>query len=75
MKVKLFLIIIVLFIAVFQFVSTPHSFPPESEIQKKGCCSTHGGVCGCEGGRIKCCDGSFSPSCRCATDTDRNDIQ
>ena len=32
---------------------------------QRGCCSWHGGVCGCEGGRKVCCDGSLSPSCRC----------
>jgi len=31
----------------------------------RGCCSHHQGVCGCEGGRAKCCDGSLSPSCGC----------
>jgi hypothetical protein len=31
----------------------------------RGCCSWHGGVCGCAGGRAKCCDGSLSPSCGC----------
>jgi hypothetical protein len=32
---------------------------------KRGCCSHHGGVCGCSTGRQVCCDGSFSPSCTC----------
>lgn len=32
----------------------------------QGCCSHHGGVCGCSGGRQSCCDGSLSPSCTCA---------
>ena len=35
------------------------------EIARGGCCSHHGGVCGCSGGRIVCCDGVFSPSCDC----------
>lgn len=35
------------------------------ELQKSGCCSYHGGVCGCEGGRAKCCDGTLSPTCGC----------
>ena len=34
----------------------------------RGCCSHHGGVCGCFGGRTKCCDGTFSPSCQCFKD-------
>ena len=32
---------------------------------RRGCCSHHGGVCGCTDGRQKCCDGSLSPSCTC----------
>jgi hypothetical protein len=34
-------------------------------VAKRGCCSHHGGVCGCKGGRQLCCDGSLSPTCRC----------
>ena len=34
-------------------------------IAKKGCCSRHGGVCGCKNGRAKCCDGTTSPTCGC----------
>ncbi len=30
-----------------------------------GCCSHHGGVCGCSGGTVMCCDGMPSPSCGC----------
>lgn len=30
-----------------------------------GCCSWHGGVAGCVGGRDQCRDGSLSPSCTC----------
>ncbi len=36
--------------------------------EQRGCCSHHGGVCGCSGGRKKCCDGSLSPSCTCHHD-------
>lgn len=32
---------------------------------QRGCCSWHGGVSGCENGRITCNDGTYSPSCRC----------
>lgn len=34
---------------------------------RQGCCSWHGGVCGCNKGRGKliCCDGTLSPSCTC----------
>lgn len=31
----------------------------------RGCCSHHGGVCGCSNGRALCCDGTLSPSCGC----------
>lgn len=33
--------------------------------EKRGCCSWHGGVCGCSVGRAVCCDGTVSPSCGC----------
>lgn len=35
------------------------------EIQRRGCCSHHNGVCGCVNGRAKCCDGTLSPTCGC----------
>lgn len=37
--------------------------------ERRGCCSHHGGVCGCQesSDRIICCDGTLSPSCRCST--------
>ena len=37
----------------------------EEEIAKRGCCSHHKGVCGCDGKRQLCCDGKLSPSCKC----------
>jgi hypothetical protein len=36
--------------------------------QGQGCCSWHGGECGCSNGRDVCCDGSLSPSCTCHSD-------
>lgn len=35
--------------------------------QKAGCCSRHGGVCGCNTDKhlMKCCDGTLSKSCGC----------
>ena len=30
-----------------------------------GCCSYHQGVCGCLDGKVRCCDGRASPTCRC----------
>ena len=40
---------------------------PDEEIRqaRRGCCSWHGGVCGCSNGRLVCCDNTFSPSCGC----------
>lgn len=38
----------------------------EEKIAARGCCSWHGGVCGCSpSGRAVCCDGQLSPSCGC----------
>lgn len=34
-------------------------------VERRGCCSHHGGVCGCENGRALCCDGRLSPTCGC----------
>jgi hypothetical protein len=36
-----------------------------AEADKRGCCSHHKGVCGCEEGRAVCCDGALSPTCGC----------
>jgi hypothetical protein len=33
--------------------------------QQSGCCSWHGGECGCSMGQVVCCDNTVSPSCRC----------
>lgn len=40
-------------------------FGSQKEVYGRGCCSWHGGVCGCTLSRIKCCDGTLSPSCEC----------
>lgn len=37
----------------------------DQELERRGCCSWHGGVCGCSEGRALCCDGTLSPSCGC----------
>jgi Phr family secreted Rap phosphatase inhibitor len=37
------------------------------DVERSGCCSWHGGVVGCSGGRQVCADGSLSPSCTCNT--------
>ncbi len=31
----------------------------------RGCCSHHGGPLGCNGGRVVCADGTYSPTCGC----------
>ncbi len=36
-------------------------------VYQSGCCSWHGGVAGCSGGRVVCGDGMLSPSCTCNT--------
>lgn len=33
---------------------------------QRGCCSHHGGVAGCSGGRQVCNDGTLSPTCTCS---------
>ena len=38
---------------------------PNLAVARRGCCSHHKGVCGCQGTRQKCCDGTLSPSCKC----------
>ena len=43
-------------------------------IARRGCCSHHGGVCGCSGDRQKCCDGSLSPSCMCGEKYPSSDL-
>jgi hypothetical protein len=35
------------------------------QVAQSGCCSWHGGVCGCSNGRVVCCDGTLSPTCTC----------
>ncbi len=43
----------------------------ECLIAGRGCCSRHGGVCGCSGGHSKCCDGTLSPTCQCFMDENK----
>lgn len=52
----------VLVIIIFCFV-----FFPNIIYAKQGCCSHHGGVVGCSGGRQVCADGTYSPTCTCGT--------
>ncbi len=46
----------------------PAITPTSAQIAKSGCCSWHGGVCGCQNGVQMCCDGEPSPSCTCLRD-------
>jgi hypothetical protein len=49
-------------------IPNPDEFRMSKPVQeaKQGCCSHHGGVCGCAvTGRAQCCDGAESPSCGC----------
>lgn len=41
----------------------------EDALARSGCCSWHGGVCGCSFGSARCCDGTTSPSCGCLMDS------
>lgn len=34
-------------------------------IAPRGCCSWPHGVCGCLSPYVGCCDGTYSPTCRC----------
>ena len=53
--------------AIELFTQSPYSVQSDysDQLAQQGCCSHHGGVCGCESGRAVCCDGQFSPSCGC----------
>jgi hypothetical protein len=39
--------------------------PAAAAASTQGCCHYNKGVCGCEQGRARCCDGKVSASCRC----------
>ena len=58
MNRKIILILIVFFMCFPIFVKA-----------QRGCCSHHGGVCGCSNGKNLCCDGTLSPSCTCSVGT------
>lgn len=62
---KLLLVLIPIFIITTVFkLSTVHF--DYYEASKRGCCSHHLGVCGCDAsGRVRCCDSALSPSCMC----------
>ena len=35
------------------------------QLAQEGCCLAQDGVCGCEYGRILCCDGQYDAVCEC----------
>ena len=43
----------------------------QEQLAQRGCCSWHGGVCGCTGGRAVCCDGKLSPTCGCHSEDNK----
>lgn len=45
--------------------NTTTAFSDSTTVEKRGCCSWHGGVRGCSGGTVVCNDGTYSPSCTC----------
>lgn len=60
------LIILMLVFATFSANAYEMCLIPQQDIvYARGCCSHHGGVCGCSYGRAQCCDGTLSPSCGC----------
>ena len=65
-KFAILIIITVITVTLFLNVSVYSKCTP-FQFQKAGCCSKHGGVCGCnkQVHRLKCCDGATSPSCTC----------
>lgn len=77
---KLFIAAILLFLT-FDVIAEQQQISSESrsinpststeQLAQRGCCSHHGGVCGCSGGTAMCCDGNPSPSCGCHA----NDIE
>lgn len=71
MKKFLVIALLILGLGVVAFVATKSNQAlgrcTTEQSQKAGCCSHHGGVCGCNQSahRLKCCDGTTSPSCGC----------
>jgi len=72
MKKIFFLVLIIIGISCVSFINVNSSKAVgqcgiDSKAQRSGCCSRHGGVCGCNKtiNKLKCCDGTSSPSCGC----------
>ena len=45
----------------------PCGIAPAEAAGRSGCCHYNKGVCGCEDGKPRCCDGKLSASCRCGS--------
>jgi len=51
----------------------PKGYNKNIKVGQRGCCSWREGVCGCtEKGRVICCDGTLSPTCRCNTSNNKS---
>lgn len=61
----IFLLPIILARSAPLFSSCPDGVMVLANTERQGCCSHHGGVCGCLGDRALCCDGKPSPTCGC----------
>ena len=76
---KIFLTLFFIFMGKYVYSSTDDLHPTDQfdkrtlpsirtvEPMTQGCCSWHGGVAGCSGGRSLCADGTLSPSCTCSS--------
>ena len=70
MKNRLFILVGIAFLVII-IIGLAGIFTKNKETQhydwqaKAGCCSHHGGVCGCSNGRTLCCDNTLSPTCKC----------
>lgn len=65
MKKLIILAIVIVFTGLTALAVNVYQNPNCNVLNRQGCCSHHGGVCGCGGSRLMCCDGTLSPSCPC----------
>ena len=61
-----FLLSLSIILSLSAFIISVVSFASAAEY-RRGCCSHHLGVCGCDQktGHQLCCDGAISPTCLC----------
>ncbi len=72
MKKGLFIFGLIAFFSLGMLINLNYSLKSENcLIAGRGCCSSHGGVCGCSNGRTRCCDGTLSPTCQCFMDENK----